>query len=172
MSSTKVRVPCPECGCPMPVRPDKKSKLCASCWRKRRCAACGQILGLGEHRCNAVSTRGDRYCKTCGRLLRIANRFERWNDYCTRCGGRRRRKIDRYQRTCIKAKFGGRCCRCGYDRCEDALQFHHTQGRNHEERSGSARLGELKRHPERFELVCANCHFEIHAAMRQKAKSG
>ena len=27
-------------------------------------------------------------------------------------------------------KFGGKCCQCGYNKCIDALEFHHTDKQN------------------------------------------
>ena len=67
---------------------------------------------------------------------------------------------------------GGKCVVCGYDRCVDALTFHHIDG--HKEfgiaargytRSWSAVKAEL----DRCILVCANCHTEIHAELHDVA---
>lgn len=60
---------------------------------------------------------------------------------------------------------GGRCERCGYDKCIAALEFHH---RNPEEKS--FRLGDGYNHcwedflkeVDKCELLCANCHAEEH----------
>ena len=58
--------------------------------------------------------------------------------------------------------FGGACQRCGYNRCRRALHFHHVERRIG--KSGHVDIREVKDHPQRFELVCANCHIEIHEA--------
>lgn len=63
------------------------------------------------------------------------------------------------------ASFGGACQRCGYHRCLRALHFHHKDASEKAEWSrgrGNASQDEVTRHPERFILVCANCHAEIH----------
>lgn len=65
----------------------------------------------------------------------------------------------------LVAQFGGKCQRCGYDRCMRALQFHHTDDSEKAEwskKSGRASQDEVAAHPERFLLLCANCHFEEH----------
>ncbi len=46
-----------------------------------------------------------------------------------------------------------------------ALHFHHVDGREAEgefSKPGSVKLAEVERYPERFELLCANCHIELH----------
>jgi hypothetical protein len=76
----------------------------------------------------------------------------------------------------LVARFGGGCQECGYHRCTRALQFHHLDSSEKESWSngaGRASLDEIEAHPERFRLLCANCHFEthhaIHVANRTKA---
>jgi hypothetical protein len=62
--------------------------------------------------------------------------------------------------------FGMVCQLCGYSRCVDALHFHHLDHSEKQEWSkkrGNASPSEVLEHPDRFQLVCANCHYEIHA---------
>jgi hypothetical protein len=68
--------------------------------------------------------------------------------------------------------MGGRCCLCGYDRCLEALVFHHLSGAKEfgigakgYTRSWSAVREELAK----CLLVCANCHSEIHAGLHDVA---
>jgi len=76
---------------------------------------------------------------------------------------RRRRKIN------LILVAGGKCCLCGYNKNNAALEFHHIHP---EEKSygiatnGTCRdletdLAEIKK----CVLVCANCHREIHAGI-------
>lgn len=62
--------------------------------------------------------------------------------------------------------FGGKCQRCSYSKCLRALQFHHVDSSEKDlwsgARKGSASMTEVNHYPERFELLCANCHFEEH----------
>ena len=61
-------------------------------------------------------------------------------------------------------KKGGKCEICGYDKCIEALQFHHLNP--HEKEFGIAathrNFDELVKEAEKCILVCANCHTELH----------
>lgn len=61
---------------------------------------------------------------------------------------------------------GGKCSICGYDRCQNALQFHHINPLQKDFGIGSkghTRSWErVKIELDKCILVCANCHFEIH----------
>ena len=82
------------------------------------------------------------------------------NDSTYVCTFVRRRKAD------LIELFGGKCCLCGFNSFQEALEFHHV---NPEEKSFSiassvtknleSQLQELKK----CILVCSNCHRGIHA---------
>jgi len=68
------------------------------------------------------------------------------------------------------AMLGGRCSRCGYDRCSAALSFHHMDnksfalsGKDLVRRAWSQVEAELQK----CILLCANCHMEEHWAEGQ-----
>lgn len=63
--------------------------------------------------------------------------------------------------------FGGACQACGYNRSHRALHFHHKDASEKDEWSdtGRASVAEVQAHPERFALLCANCHAEAHDAL-------
>jgi hypothetical protein len=65
---------------------------------------------------------------------------------------------------------GGRCGICGYDRCIEALEFHHLDSTLKDfSVSGSGCTRSWKRvHKEldKCMMLCANCHREIHAGMQ------
>lgn len=64
---------------------------------------------------------------------------------------------------------GGKCQRCGYDRCKDSLEFHHLVSDEKSfgisakgyTRSWAAIEEELKK----CIMLCANCHREWHAGV-------
>ena len=66
--------------------------------------------------------------------------------------------------------MGGRCQRCGYDRCMEALECHHLEDSKKDfgisskgyTRSWDQVVEELKK----CVLLCANCHREIHAGLQ------
>lgn len=67
---------------------------------------------------------------------------------------------------------GGKCIKCGYNKCVDALEFHHKNPNEKEfgiSTKGITRSFEkLKVEVDKCDLVCANCHKEIHYELKQK----
>ena len=67
--------------------------------------------------------------------------------------------------------FGGKCCICGYDKCIEALDFHHLNKAEKEEQPSKIILRwafeKAKKELDKCILVCANCHREIHAAEKE-----
>lgn len=66
----------------------------------------------------------------------------------------------------IKYK-GGKCIFCGYNKCIDALEFHHLDADSKDfglSRSGLTRSWEkTKKELDKCILLCANCHRESHS---------
>lgn len=62
---------------------------------------------------------------------------------------------------------GGKCMICGYDRCVDALDFHHRDEQTKSfgiSQNGLTRSWEkVRKEVDKCILVCANCHREIHS---------
>lgn len=84
---------------------------------------------------------------------------------------KRRGEKKRAMKQGLVDQFGGKCQRCGYNRCMRALQFHHADSSEKDvwnDGRGNASLEEVKAHPERFMLLCANCHFEEHDRIDQE----
>lgn len=65
--------------------------------------------------------------------------------------------------------FGGKCTMCGYDKCVDALEFHHIDETTKSVNPSTAiyrwsfdkAFEELKK----CVLICANCHRELHSSI-------
>jgi hypothetical protein len=71
----------------------------------------------------------------------------------------------------LVAELGGECQLCGYSKCQEALQFHHTSP---EEKSfGIAFKGvtiayeRLLEEAKKCVLLCANCHAEVEAGITE-----
>lgn len=64
---------------------------------------------------------------------------------------------------------GGKCSKCGYNKCSDALEFHHIDPSQKDfSISGKSLSFEvMKEEADKCILVCSNCHKEIHAELRQ-----
>lgn len=64
--------------------------------------------------------------------------------------------------------FGGECQICGYNKCSEALEFHHVNKDEKEESPSYIIMRwsfeRAKKELEKCILVCSNCHREIHAA--------
>lgn len=64
---------------------------------------------------------------------------------------------------------GGKCQKCGYNKCEGALQFHHRNPNEKDFTLSQVNLNDtdfsidkLKQEVDKCDLLCANCHFEEH----------
>jgi hypothetical protein len=60
---------------------------------------------------------------------------------------------------------GGACCRCGYNKCLAALDFHHSDPSQKDPNWRAMRnwvFEKIKSELDKCELVCRNCHAEIH----------
>lgn len=72
------------------------------------------------------------------------------------------------KRRLIRA-FGGKCCVCGYDKCEEVMEFHHLDPST-KETSWSQIRGHIKGwstivdEMRKCVMVCSNCHKEVHAS--------
>lgn len=66
---------------------------------------------------------------------------------------------------------GGKCEICGYDKCIDALEFHHLDPKEKEfgiSNGNIKSLEKLKKEADKCILLCSNCHRELHAKLREK----
>ena len=60
---------------------------------------------------------------------------------------------------------GGKCEKCGYDKCIDALEFHHIDPKTKDfgiSNGNTISIDKLKKEVDKCILVCSNCHKEIH----------
>ena len=108
------------------------------------------------------------------------NKFETKSStriYCYECSGESTR-IDnqsrKKQKTILRRNMkiqaikllGGKCSICGYNRCLDALEFHHEDPSKKDFKLGSGNTmswKEYKKEALKCKIVCSNCHKEIHS---------
>ena len=81
------------------------------------------------------------------------------------------RRRHRLKEMAIEYK-GGKCEKCGYDKCKNALDFHHTDPTKKEFTVSSANKSweSIKKELDKCIMVCANCHREIHFEIEQNKK--
>ena len=68
---------------------------------------------------------------------------------------------------------GGKCEVCGYNKCIEALEFHHLDPSEKEfgvSSYSSLSFDKAKKEVDKCILVCANCHREIHHALNEEKK--
>lgn len=67
----------------------------------------------------------------------------------------------------IKEARGGKCIKCGYDRCIKALEFHHLDPsqKDFTISNDHFRLQEAINESKKCILICSNCHKELHDKM-------
>ena len=95
--------------------------------------------------------------------------------YCYECSPSQKDYGNQYQG--IKARAikhqlilykGGKCEKCGYNKCEGALQFHHLDPEKKDFTIGDISLSKkidmnkLYEEIDKCILICANCHAELH----------
>lgn len=87
---------------------------------------------------------------------------------CSLCNTKRNLDAHKDVKTQAVAHLGGKCINCGYDKCQNALEFHHVYPEHKEfslrdksSKTFKAILPELKK----CVLLCANCHRELHAGL-------
>lgn len=102
--------------------------------------------------------------------------------YCYDCSGDSTRKDNntrKHQKTILRKNMklqaikllGGKCSRCGYNKCVDALEFHHENPNEKEFKLGSGNTmswKDYKAEVKKCILVCSNCHKEIHSEIGYK----
>jgi 5-methylcytosine-specific restriction endonuclease McrA len=70
---------------------------------------------------------------------------------------------------------GGECQLCGYRSCAEALEFHHIDDDGKDfaisDRGHSRSWARVRAEISKCALLCANCHREVHAGVRQIGQS-
>ena len=112
-----------------------------------------------------------RVCPRCNNECNIDDFYKRRNKehssvYCKKCTNEQTVIRQRNLKKQMIDYKGGKCIKCGYDKCINALEFHHV---NPNEKDFT--LSHLKKYTfnevikkelDKCDLVCANCHREIH----------
>ena len=129
------------CGCRNPVRNFSKSNVI------KKCILCGQDF--------TANPPNRQYCYDCSpkgisaaESLRLKKR-------------KLKHKLIEYK--------GGKCCKCGYNKCEAALHFHHLNPKEKEFALSQINLNnnifsleKIFQEVDKCILLCANCHIEEH----------
>src|ERR1700677_317590 len=108
-----------------------------------------------------------RICKKHGEVVHFARPDGGWR--CRPCESERIAERRRHVKRVLVAEHGGRCVRCGYDRCIDALHFHHRDPAQKEfgiaAKGMTYSMDRLRKEATKCDLLCANCHTEAESIL-------
>jgi 5-methylcytosine-specific restriction endonuclease McrA len=98
--------------------------------------------------------------------------YQEWREANIRYVTARRKKI----RLMAIEHLGGKCVRCGYKKYPEVLEFHHRDPLKKDfnvSKKGLTRSWErVKNEIEKCDLLCANCHRELHVEQNLAASKG
>lgn len=113
-------------------------------------------------------------CEICGKDFIIQGFGQIRRKYCFECSPSTNNPTSKTQamkRKIIEMK-GGKCERCGYNKCFDALEFHHLDPSTKDFRlANTGGVPSFERYLEEANkciLLCANCHREEHWRQRHE----
>lgn len=123
-----------------------KRKLSNEDTENKFCSRCGQIKDRGEFYKRRGKEGASVYCKPCTTEQTLE-------------------RMRLFKQKCIEYK-GGKCERCGYNKYNGALDFHHIDPGKKDFGIANMRSysfdDKVKNELDKCILVCANCHREIH----------
>lgn len=125
--------------------------------------------------CYTEISNNKKYCSSCKQILDITMFYKvkhgvkfgtkRLRSWCITCNKKYVNRSTRNYKKEIVDFMGGKCCKCGYDKCIHALDIHHLDPLQKDPKFKQLRnilSDDLKKELEKCILVCANCHREIH----------
>jgi len=105
-------------------------------------------------------------------LKRDKRKYIDRRDYLIDAVQKRRKKV---REMAIKYK-GAKCINCGYDRCYEALEFHHVNSSGKDfglsDKGYTRSWAKIKEELDKCVLLCANCHREVHSGMQLSREIG
>lgn len=125
---------------------------------RRHCFDCIAFCYQNERRLEIKGNEKLLICKSCNKPFCSI----KGNLVCGSCRANNRRF--KFKKSCLEYK-GSKCKICGYNKCVEALAFHH---RNPEDKlfgiSGShcRKWPDVQKELDKCDLLCHNCHVETH----------
>ncbi len=117
---------------------------------------------------------GRSFCLVCSPFYKRNNRDLRLKPVGKEKYTRWQRKARLERKQALIDMLGGKCKVCGYHRCIDALEFHH---RDPDVKETNVSNWIMKRwlfvvdEALKCDLLCSNCHRELHAKLRGQERS-
>ena len=152
---------CIKCGGKFPnkIKIDGKVHVLAN---RTRCLICTPFK---SHRGWYSLDGTSRKCLTCGKAYIHYRKKGHLKSKCSTCDSVAKRRG--HKARCVAYK-GGSCVRCGYNRSVYAMDFHHRNPKDKKFTisgdSYSRKWVYVMAELDKCDLLCANCHREIHEA--------
>lgn len=113
------------------------------------------------------SQNNNRLCLTCNIVKPQSEFYKKGIKYMSRCIScylKNNTKVRQQVKQQCVDYLGGKCSKCGYNKCLAALDFHHIDINQKDKNYTNNRMSFEKLKPEldKCVLLCANCHREVH----------
>lgn len=154
---------CRNCGIKIPLwlTIDGKQRNLGS---RKYCLTCSPFKANNRRNFEKIFANSEGTKRTCSDCLKeFIYRSQRAMtlNLCSACVSKQRRKMIKVKAVEYK---GGKCQSCGYNKCINALDFHHLDPREKDFTiSGtSGKWENVKKELDKCVLLCKNCHAELH----------
>ena len=128
--------------------------------RRKYCLTCSPF---GRHNTVDLSKIGEvGKCKYCEKSFPYDRSKGHRRTICRPCIMAKRKYHLKHKAVEYK---GGKCQKCGYDSCISALEFHHRDAAEKEfgiAMSYSLSWKKIRKELDKCDMLCANCHRELH----------
>ena len=127
---------------------------------------CGRTTVNKYMKIHNITNSGIHLCVTCGETdpsMFYGNR----KNACKICQNKEKHNNQIANKEYGIKYLGGKCSSCGYDKCADALDFHHLDPSLKDVNAKYIRSWSKERIRDELDkcvLLCANCHREVHSA--------
>lgn len=154
--------------------------------RRRYCLTCSPFGAKNTKKLHIVREENEthRKCSKCNILKELNEenfyrRRDRTNNeyhyYCRQCSSDNSKMYQKERKKFAVDYKGGKCCKCGYDKCIAAMDFHHLDPNEKDYEPSklftqSKSYETIKNELDKCILVCSNCHREIHDEIKSQAK--
>lgn len=117
--------------------------------------------------CSLLKDEREKICLICGKTF-VYNDKGGNRKFCLKCSPSTTNPTKKFQAFKINwiKNHGGGCSKCGYNKCIDALEFHHKDPNTKKfsiSNKGNHSIENLIEEAKKCDILCANCHREVHS---------
>lgn len=163
---------CIDCNKEIPFQTEIDGIIVERVYKRKHCYDCYPYQGNDKEVVNYHCYKDEYYCIKCD-TVKTKDKFyldrdgKRTFHYCRDCQKSYViMKQQSFKAQCVEYK-GGRCQKCGYDKCLGAMDFHHLDP-TQKDFAINASCGSIIMTPkvkaelDKCQLLCSNCHREEH----------